>query len=451
MNSTFRKLLILLFTVVFALSVAETANIHATSNIVSTIKSGSRCATNYYETGSQSVNFNIENSIQGTNQALLLSTSSPSIAWRQTYPEVGENRAQWVIQTMDGGFILTSKPSYILKVDSLGNPQWNRTYPELTFGSSQPIVQTSEGGYAVAAAYQNSYILLKTDSFGNPQWNQTYIGYGICAASAVIQTRDGGYALGGISINQSVPVEQGTHSTWLVKTDSNGNMEWNQTLGKGDLKSLIQTTDGGYAIAKDHNFNLIKLDSKGALEWNKTYVDRDKNEVYSVVQTSDGGYALGGWMWLRSDGGNSNFALVKTDAAGKMQWTQYYGVGTAWSMTKTSDSGFALVGSNSDRLVKADSNGTAQWELDVWGYCVIQTQDGGFALAGSGHINETTWGPQLTKISRDPTLPPVSTTPTSEVSPSPTIPELTPFAFLALAVVVCVLALTLKRRLKLAM
>ena len=57
----------------------------------------------------------------------------------------------------------------------------------------------------------------------------------------------------------------------LVKTDSNGNMIWNQTYGgAGDnvANSVIQTSDGGYAVAGStdsagaggNDYYLIKVD-----------------------------------------------------------------------------------------------------------------------------------------------------------------------------------------------
>ncbi len=39
---------------------------------------------------------------------------------------------------------------------------------------------------------------------------------------------------------------------WLVKTDADGNMQWNQTYGGIDedkARVVIQTVDGGYVIA----------------------------------------------------------------------------------------------------------------------------------------------------------------------------------------------------------
>ena len=87
---------------------------------------------------------------------------------------------------------------------------------------------------------------------------------------------------------------------------------------------------------------------------------RRQEKSLLVAQTSDGGYALGGWLWLRSNGGGTNIAIIKTDNAGNVVWTQTYGAGLGYSMTKTSDGGFEIAGT---KLVKADAAGGEQWEL----------------------------------------------------------------------------------------
>jgi hypothetical protein len=285
-------------------------------------------------------------------------SESPQQQWSKPYPDIG-GYGRWILQTKDGGYLLLcanygDSVFSLLKTDSSGNPKWNQSYSVEISGYSQNVIQTSDGGYAVAATYQKQFFLLKIDELGNQQWNKSYTVPGSSHARAIIQTQDGGYAFLGTGTQQATPPESSVVA-WLVKTDSEGNVEWTQNLGTNSPKSLVQTSDGGYAVAKDFYFNLVKLDSNGMQEWSRTYVDRDKNEVSSVVQTSDGGFALAGYMWRRIDGGNVYAALVKTDADGIVEWVQYYGVGLADSMVKTVDGGFALAGSG--RLVKADANG----------------------------------------------------------------------------------------------
>jgi hypothetical protein len=387
------------------------------------------------------------NEVLAVDQTAASNTSAPSIAWSKVYQDVPASGTV-ILQTKDGGYLLLCTKlgdSFfsLLKTDPIGTEMWHKTYPAEVSVYRQTVIETADGGYAVAATYQNSFLLLKIDESGNQQWNKTYSELGDCSARVIIQTKDGGYALSGTIINQSAPL--GSNSvTWLVKTDEKGNSEWDKTLGLGLPKSIVQTTDGGYAIANDFYFTLVRLNSEGSLEWNSTYVSRDKNEVYTLVQTDDGGFALSGYIWQRIDGGNPYMGLVKTDASGNQQWVQYYGIGVADSMTKTADGGFVLADGN--HLIKVQANGTMQWQTDIGGRSVIQTQDGGFALASLQSSNPLA---EITKLNRDPSLPsPTTAPPTPNTSPSPTIPELTPWAFLALAVVVCFVVVVLKRRLR---
>jgi hypothetical protein len=208
------------------------------------------------------------------------------------------------------------------------------------------------------------------------QWNQTYRGQTI----SLVQTSDGGYALAGSSGS----------SFLLIKTDAAGKQLWNQTYsGQGDelAWSVIQTSDGGYALAGGSSYGgyLVKTDSSGNMQWNLTC----GGMLYCLIQASDGGYALAGNV-ISSGGGNNDFWLAKVDSSGNIQWNQTYnqiegsdrGWWGAWSVIQTSDGGYALGGSSG--LVKTDSSGNLQWSLPLNGtaYSVVQTSDGGYAFAG---------------------------------------------------------------------
>jgi len=112
----------------------------------------------------------------------------------------------------------------------------------------------------------------------------------------------------------------------LVKTDSLGNMEWNQTYIEADMDrphSLVQTSDGGFALAGEtksfgagnFDFWLVKTDGLGNKEWTRTYGGADIDSANSVVQTSDGGYAVAG-NTLSFGAGSYDFWLVKTNEQG---------------------------------------------------------------------------------------------------------------------------------------
>ena len=179
-------------------------------------------------------------------------------------------------------------------------------------------------------------------------FSNTYGGQGDEQANCVIQTSDGGYALAGWTDSYG----NGYYNFWLVKTDSLGNQQWAQTYGNSgdsEASSIVQTSDGGYAIGGFTNstgngiysFWLIKTDAKGNEQWSQTYGASGDNEAYSMIQTSDGGYALAGYTTTLGSGGRQ-MLLVKTDANGNMVWSQTYGGGgdsEAYSVIQTSDGG----------------------------------------------------------------------------------------------------------------
>jgi hypothetical protein len=131
--------------------------------------------------------------------------------------------------------------------------------------------------------------------------------------------------------------------------------------------------------------------------WNKTYGGTGIDGASSFVHTVDGGYALAGDASFGA--GAYDFWLVKTDAGGNMQWNQTYG-GTdddnGLSVVQTSDGGYALAGYTFSFgagyidvwLVKTDTYGNMQWNRTYGGTggdtanSAIQTSDGGYAIAG---------------------------------------------------------------------
>jgi hypothetical protein len=217
----------------------------------------------------------------GADFWLVKTDSLGNMQWNKTYGGTGDDCARTLVVTSDGGYAIAgiwncitwaplSNVGYyeggdfwLVKTDALGNMQWNQTYGGTGGDLAFSLVATSDGGYALAGTWDYSpdiisfgsgsgdFWLVKTDALGNTQWSQTYGGTGKDLAYSLVTTSDGGYALAGV-YNFTGPFGFGSADAWLVKTDSLGNMKWNQTYGgTGDdwAYSVIATSDGGYAIA----------------------------------------------------------------------------------------------------------------------------------------------------------------------------------------------------------
>ena len=142
------------------------------------------------------------------------------------------------------------------------------------------------------------------------KWQKTFGGINGDLATSVQQTSDGGYIIAGVTWSYG----SGKAGVYLIKTDSKGNLEWEKTFGginDDGATSVQQTKDGGYIMAggtysygsgKDDVY-LIKTDSNGNLEWQRTFGGSDNDRAWSVQQTSDGGYILAGGTYSYGSGG----------------------------------------------------------------------------------------------------------------------------------------------------
>ena len=232
-----------------------------------------------------------------------------------------------MVKSADGGYaiagIITNPDSsrgrtdfLLLKAAADGKLAWYKMFGGAADDQATSIVRSSDGGYALTGytssfgPYNNNFWLVRTDSSGNLQWAKAYgrdglthkvgagynlgldYGYGDNRAKAVIQTSDGGFAMTGYTGLNGI-------SVWLVKTDSNGVEQWNQTYNGGQQgSSLVQTGDGGFAIAATkyaRNGNgpgeiwIIKTNSIGIAEWTQEYPHYDSDNIknYPIIENFD--------------------------------------------------------------------------------------------------------------------------------------------------------------------
>jgi len=353
----------------------------------------------------------------------------------ETYGGTGTDTVFSVVETSDGGYAMAGRTdsfgprprdpdAWLIKTDSNGEVEFSKTYGGESFDVAYSVIETSDGGF-VLAGNTNSFgpddaWIVKTDENGNAEFNKTFGGEFSEDAYSVVETSDGGFALTGFTESFG----SGDNDAWLIKTDENGNEDFNKTFGgefSDSAESMIKTSDGGYALAGiTESFGsgawLVKTDSDGNEEFNKTF--EGANKVFSIVETSDEGYAMAGaTAGLGSE--SSDVCLIKTGSNGNVEFSRAFGgkkEDRAFSVVETSDGGYAMAGrtnssgSSSDDvgLVKTDTNGNVEFtgpfggtEFDV-ASSVIETSDGSLVLAGEtnsfGSESSDAW---LLKISAD--------------------------------------------------
>jgi hypothetical protein len=197
--------------------------------------------------------------------------------------------------------------------------------------TAHSVLTTSDGGYIVLAdteyfgAGGYDIWLLKRDSNGNRLWEKTFGTAGNDYGNSIEKTNDGGYIISGSTIGFNDRGLEIDGIPWLIKTDSEGNKEWDRTYEGRYGTYAKQTSDGGYIIAAStpsnryegwSAFKLIKTDASGNQQWYINIGGPEIEDAYSVLQTTDGGYIIAGDTG--SCGGRSKILVVKTDAEGKV-------------------------------------------------------------------------------------------------------------------------------------
>jgi hypothetical protein len=148
----------------------------------------------------------------------------------------GDDFGYSVQPTFDGGYVIAGATSsfgaagkdvFLVKTNAAGGTVWTRRYGGPGDDVANSVRQTSDGGYIIAgftgsdwdSTYYYDACLIRTDAVGDTIWTQNYGGKYWDGGYSVRQTADGGYVLAGTAKSFGA----GDNDVYLVKTDANGN------------------------------------------------------------------------------------------------------------------------------------------------------------------------------------------------------------------------------------
>jgi len=259
----------------------------------------------------------ITGSTFGISDVLLIKTDTNGVEqWNTTFGATKFDAGYSVQQTTDGGYVIAGAYTYVpppgdydawlIKTDASGIQQWDKKFGSGFSDYAYSVQQTTDGGYILAGSTNptnanDDVYLIKTDSSGNAVWTKTFGGANNDIGQSVKQTTDGGYIITGWTDSFGA----GNTDVYLIKTDASGNAAWTKTYGGvnfEDSRSVWQTIDGGYIIVGSTNsfgaglndIYLIKTDSSGNKQWDNTYGGSQNDFGYCTQQTADSGYIIAG-------------------------------------------------------------------------------------------------------------------------------------------------------------
>jgi uncharacterized repeat protein (TIGR01451 family) len=306
----------------------------------------------------------------------------------------------------DGDIKCSGSGVVIIKLSVQGEILWQKCIAsDLTYS----LIKTKDNGFAIigrsnpAVNYANTYDawVAKLSSVGNIEWQKSFGGLGDDRFQSIQQTSDKGFIIVGYTTTRDgsgdVTFNHGDLDIWLVKLTATGTLEWQKSLGgknSDNAWSVIQTADGGYALAgltlsNDGDVSgyhnkfggtngyedmwVVKLSALGNVQWQKCLGGSLQDIAYSIIQTSDGGYMIGGYS-SSNDGDitkplGSEFSdgwIIKLSPTGSLQWQKSLG-GTSFdrilSMSPTTDGGYLVSGYTTSNDLDATGN---HGNYDIW-------------------------------------------------------------------------------------
>ncbi|MHA2245164.1 MAG: hypothetical protein ACXADY_09355 [Candidatus Hodarchaeales archaeon] len=321
----------------------------------------------------------------GSDMWLVKTDATGEVEWDQYYGGTRSDYGFSIVATIDGDYALSGGTEsfgagdydmWLVKTNNQGEIEWSQTFGGIEADYAFPIIQTSDEGFVIAGRTQSfgagdsDMCLVKVDNQGDIEWNHTYGGINSDSGDDVIVTSDGGYAIVGGTESYGA----GESDMWLVKTNVLGKIEWNQTYGginEDRAMAVIMDSDEGYVVAGltqsfgagNRDMWLVKTDSSGQPEWNQTFGGQENDYADSLIATSSGGYALAG-RTESMGAGSEDMWLVKTNNSGQMEWDHTFGGSeedTAYSVMEISENEYVLVG----RTASQGTGNSDLWLLKV--------------------------------------------------------------------------------------
>lgn len=395
-----------------------------------------------------------------------------TIEWTKTFGGSNEDNALSVVETTDGGYTIagytlsidgditdktaTDSDYWVLKLTKEGEIVWSKTYGGTGDERAEKIIQTNDGGYVVIGYSRSNdedvtlnaglqdYWVVKLNGAGDIQWEKSFGFPGIDRAFSVVQTKDGGYFVTGfLDVTASNGegnddksknnTKHGVGEFWGIKLDASGNKIWRRYFGgtNNDRSyDVLQTEDNGFLMIGSsesidfdvtnskgsYDFWAVKVNSEGTKIWQKSYGGSEIDVAYAIASSGDGKYVIIGDS-RSNDGdisgakGNADLWMIQIDGNGTVLWQKSIGgtqFDTGRGISKTQNKGFIITGNSrsndmdlkenkgqSDILnVLIDNKGEVQWQstaggsLAEFGESCLETSDKKIIIVGSSESND---------------------------------------------------------------
>lgn len=274
----------------------------------------------------------------GYDMYLIKTNRGGDTLWTKTYGGTNWDFAYCAEPTSDGGYIMAGgtysfgkgdEDMYVVKLNANGDTLWTKTYGGTEQDEAKSIIQTSDGGYLLTGFSKSlgesngDIYTIKTNSMGDTLWTKKFGGAEVDEAYDVLEnTVAGEYLVAG----RSKSVGAGNFDGVIIRYSTTGNEIYVPTYGgtdddgiqsidlsaNGRLASAGYTYTFGFGMGTSEFYLYVENPFNGS--HSGTFGGNKMEKAYCVSSTKDNGYIMVGNSTSYSN--LDHIYLVKLDSNG---------------------------------------------------------------------------------------------------------------------------------------
>jgi hypothetical protein len=258
-----------------------------------------------------------------------------NLLWSKTVGDWNDQEFYSVSKCADGGYIFcgstTDPDSYavdswgdiyahldilLVKTDAAGEVLWSKRYDNSEEEVGIEAHELADGSIIAAGTLRvtpgyGRVLVIKTNSSGDQLWTAQIANQFFAETASMKLSPDNGI----------IVCTGATGSTYLLKLDSSGAVEWSQIIEAGTWGSdLYITSDSAAVVTSGFGYlggGITKVDMNGNLIWSNSCGSLYNTHANSIIELDDGSFAISGLVDTTNHYSPGNLLLMNTDNSGR--------------------------------------------------------------------------------------------------------------------------------------
>ncbi len=243
-------------------------------------------------------------------------------------------------------------------------PEWEEKYGTFFDDAANDIILNNEGGLTMIGetnppgASGKDILFISLDKLHYVNYEKPIVLSGTDGANALVQTRDGGYAIAGHTTSKEVEQYHGKKDGLILKVTEKGRPLWYLAVGSkedDELFDIIEDRDGNLVVSGHKNGAcfVAKISAQGELVWQKIFpFSVGRSYANTLLQNLEGQYVLAGHV--EEDKYTQTAFVMGLDDTPTRKWKEEYANGSIKQIIENKDGTLIFTGTTYEKETRED-------------------------------------------------------------------------------------------------